>query len=175
MSITQTLLLCDVDYSAWANRQLLEACSALTTVQLERDLGASHRSILSTLRHIFYAERVWRDRLLVNKLPPLVEVGDQRLFGDPPPEPTLEDLKQRWPEVDRTLREWLAHLTESDLASELPCLSPDGTELHFSRWQIVTHSVNHSTLHRGQIISLLRTLGAQLPNTDLFSFYLAPA
>jgi len=73
MSATRQLLLSDVDYSAWANQQLLAVCSALTRDQLIRDLGASHRSILETLRHIFYAERVWRDRLLKNRLPPLIE------------------------------------------------------------------------------------------------------
>ena len=122
MSTTRQLLLADVDYSAWANQQLLTACSALTQDQLTRNLGASHRSVLETLRHIFYAERVWRDRLLKNALPPLIEVGDQRLFADPSPEPSLEDLKQKWPDVAYGLRQWLEERTERDLSAELRCL-----------------------------------------------------
>jgi uncharacterized damage-inducible protein DinB len=94
--------------------------------QLARDLGASHRSVLETLRHIFYAERVWRDRLLKNALPPLIEVGDQRLFADTPPEPSLEDLQQIWPTVAQNLRQWLEDPTEQHLSAELTCLKPDG-------------------------------------------------
>jgi uncharacterized damage-inducible protein DinB len=173
MSTTRHLLLCDLDYSAWANQQLLEACSALTSDQLNRDLGASHRSILGTLRHIFYSERVWRNRLLKNELPPMIEMGNQRLFGDPPPEPSLNDLSQRWPEVWQSLRRWLEDLPEAALATELSSLLPDGQEFHVSRSMIVVHMVNHSTLHRGQVMSMLRNLGVQPPNTDQFAFYLS--
>jgi uncharacterized damage-inducible protein DinB len=173
MSIASQLLLNDIDYTAWANRQLLEACSALTTEQVNRDLGASHRSILETLRHIFYSERVWRDRLLANKLPPMVEVGDQSLFGDPPPEPTLNDLKQKWPEVWHSLHRWLEDLPETSLATELSSILANGEEFRLSRSMIIVHMVNHSTLHRGQVMSMLRTLGIKPPNTDQFSFYLS--
>jgi len=172
MATTRELLLNDIDYSAWADQQLLEACSNLTTDELSRDLGASHRSILETLRHIFYAERVWRNRLLASKLPPLIEVGDQRLFEDPPPEPDLNSLKQKWPEVWHSLHRWLEDLQEPDISTELSCLKPDGEELRLSYSMIVAHLVNHSTLHRGQVISMLRTLGVRPPNVDQFSFYL---
>jgi len=58
MSTTRHLLLSDIDYSAWANQRLLEACSTLSSEQLQRDLGATHSSALGTLHHIFCAERV---------------------------------------------------------------------------------------------------------------------
>ena len=38
-------------------------------------------------------------------------------------------------------------------------------------WQVALHMVNHSTLHRGQIISMIRGLGKKPPNLDLFTFY----
>ncbi len=172
MSNIRQLLLSDIDYCAWANREILNACSALSPSQLEQDLGASHSSVLQTLRHIFYSERVWRDRLLANALPPLIEVGDQRIFGDPPPEPDFSELQQRWPDVDRTLRQWLLALPETGLTNQLSCRRPDGTHLYLTIWEIVTHNVNHSTLHRGQIISMLRALGTKPPNVDFFSFYM---
>ncbi|MCU1297834.1 MAG: hypothetical protein JWO91_2112 [Acidobacteriaceae bacterium] len=110
MTIAKQALLTDLDYSAWANQRLLDACSALTAEELDRDLGASHGGVIRTLRHIYYAERVWMKRLRTNSLPPLHEVGDQRLFGDAPPEPGLEVLKKSWPEVWSNLREWLGLL-----------------------------------------------------------------
>jgi uncharacterized damage-inducible protein DinB len=32
--------------------------------------------------------------------------------------------------------------------------------------------INHSTMHRGQVIAMLRMGGKQPPNTNLMSFYL---
>jgi uncharacterized damage-inducible protein DinB len=39
----------------------------------------------------------------------------------------------------------------------------------------VLHVVNHSTLHRGQIITMLRQLGLQPPNNDLMTYFVAIA
>jgi len=39
------------------------------------------------------------------------------------------------------------------------------------RWQIMQHVVNHGTYHRGQVIAMLRQLGAKGVATDLIAFY----
>jgi hypothetical protein len=59
--------------------------------------------------------------LRANSLPPLHEVGDQRLFRDATPEPGLEALKKSWPEVWSGVREWLELLPDAELDSELSC------------------------------------------------------
>ena len=173
MSQLKQVLLDDIRYTAWANQVLLNSCSTLSPVQLDRDCGASHSSILKTFRHIYYTERVWLQRLVADALPPLVETGDQRLFGDPPPEPSLEELMQRWPAVWLGLCEWIEAATDDAFIAQMATRTPDGGEFRLTRWEIITHAVNHSTIHRGQIITMLRALGAQPPNTDMFSFYLA--
>jgi uncharacterized damage-inducible protein DinB len=63
MSQLKEILLAHTGYSAWAMRQVLEACSDLTLEQLERGFGASHSSLLGTFRHIHDGERVWLIRL----------------------------------------------------------------------------------------------------------------
>jgi uncharacterized damage-inducible protein DinB len=57
------LLVSDIRCSAWADQRVLDACSALTTAEIERDLRISHSSILRTLGHIYDGERVWLDCL----------------------------------------------------------------------------------------------------------------
>lgn len=155
-------------YSSWANQTLLTACAALTPEELNRDLGASHKSVLGTLRHIYYAERVWLKRLRANALPPLQEIGDQRLFGDPPPEPDLRRLQDDWPAVAEGLQRYAEELQDAALLNELR-----GSDCSIPLWKLFLHVVNHSTLHRGQVTSMIRQLGKQPPNTDVFSFHLA--
>lgn len=160
-------LLYHLDYSNWATQTLLAACSGLSPEQLERDLGSSHASILRTWRHIYYSERVWLKRLLANEMPPLVEIGDQSLFDDPPPEPELLQLQMAWPSLSEGLRQYFENLPHPELSEELK-----GSDCTIPRWRLVLHIVNHSTQHRGQITGMLRQLGIQPPNTDVFSYHL---
>ena len=38
-------------------------------------------------------------------------------------------------------------------------------------WQMIQHVVDHSSYHRGQIVTMLRQLGATPPNTGMIRFY----
>ena len=166
MATMKQALLWDFGYSAWANQLLLDGCSALTAEELDRDLGSSHRSITATLLHTYYAERAWLKRLRADLMPPAIEIGDQRLFKDPAPEPGLAELKVRWPEVSVGFRQYLEALPDADFDEDL-C----GVDCSMPRWKLMLHIVNHSTLHRGQVVSMIRQLGKQPPQTDLMSYY----
>jgi uncharacterized damage-inducible protein DinB len=164
MSQLKELLFSQIAYSAWATSQLLGACSALHADQLGRGLGASHSGILQTYCHIYDGERIWLRRL--------IGTGDeQRLPSGPAPELTFGFLVQSWPSLWHTYRDWIESATDADLKEILSTVLPDGNLLRVPRWQIVLHTVNHSTLHRGQIVTMLRTLGVKPPNTDLTAFW----
>jgi uncharacterized damage-inducible protein DinB len=90
---------------------------------------------------------------------------------DPGPEHSFEFLVQSWPELWRGYRDWLESASDGDLTEELSTLLADGADLRVPRWQIVLHAINHTTFHRGQIVSMLRGLGVQPPNTDLTCYY----
>jgi uncharacterized damage-inducible protein DinB len=47
----------------------------------------------------------------------------------------------------------------------------DGKMARTPAWQIVLHVVNHATLHRGQVVGMLRQMGIAPPHTDLMFFY----
>jgi uncharacterized damage-inducible protein DinB len=155
-----------VDYSIWADQQLLSACCALTPAKLARDMGSSHTGISGTLRHIYDAEHLWLGQLLKSELPPLSGFTSPRRFPPTPPEPDLGDLQERWPEVWEGLHNYVATLPESEFALEL-----HGTGWAIPRWKLLLHVVNHATLHRGQVMSMLRQLGKQPPGNDIFIGY----
>jgi uncharacterized damage-inducible protein DinB len=164
-SMKQAALL-ELQYTGWASERLLHCCAALSGEELDRDLGSSHRSILATLRHIYYTERVWLQRLQQDALPPAIEIGDQRLFRDPDPEPGLTQLVEDWAAVSIGLCAYIESLSEAELFLDLR-----GPDSAFARWKILLHTANHSTLHRGQIMTMLRQLGKQPPNLDLMSYF----
>ena len=186
MSIAKQALLTELDYSAWANQRLLNASATLSADEFERDLGASHRSIAGTLRHIFDAERSWLIRLSEMKLPPLAETNAQGLPTHTFPEPGLNALNQQFPAVWNGWRQWIESLSEAELDGGTPIYKssfpvnlqwskPAADEFRIPRWKWVLHVVNHSTLHRGQVMSMFRNLGKPTPGTDLSTYYLETA
>jgi uncharacterized damage-inducible protein DinB len=102
-------------------------------------------------------------------LPRLVEIGDQQLFQDRSPEPDLHELQQSWPAVWEGLHQFFETLPETELAGEL-----SGNDCSIARWELLLHIVNHATLHRGQVMGMLRQFGKQPPGTDLFATTYCP-
>jgi uncharacterized damage-inducible protein DinB len=165
----KTILLADVLYSGWATQRLLDAAAGLTAEERVRDLGQSHRSVLGTLNHFFISERFWVGCLESNSIPPLYAFAGVA----PPPDLSIEELAREWPPIWKRLEAWLSGLNEDDLAAAIRCETDPGHFRDFPRWEIIRHNVNHATLHRGQVVGMLRQLGKQPPNVDIMTFYIS--
>jgi len=146
-----------IRYTNWASRRLLAAVEALSPEDRVRPNGISHGSILGTLAHVQFADWVWYTRV--------AEPIDR-------PADTLEALQTAWPDIQRRWEAWSDSLSEADLARHLPFRRLNGEEAGAPVWQIVMHLVNHGTLHRGQVMGMLRQLGVTPPPTDLIAYYL---
>jgi len=160
------MLLSDVRYSAWANRLLLDACAALTAEEINRDLRISHANILATLSHIYDGESVWLDRLRTRP-----EAGPWRLPMDPTPKLSLDELRRRWPELWDGYRRLLEDSSEADFGVELPTQLPQSLEV-LPWWKILRHMLDHSTLHRGQVVGMIRSLDHQPPAINRMDYFL---
>ncbi len=162
------MLLTDVRRSAWADLGLLDGCSVLTGEELRRDLRISHSSILATMRHMYDGERVWLDCLRTTP-----DMGKWRLPPGPAPEYSLDELRQKWPELWTGYDVWLDELPESSLAVDLILQLPGEVSQPLPRWKILRHVLEHSTMHRGQVIGMIRMLGRQPPPNSPMDYYLA--
>jgi uncharacterized damage-inducible protein DinB len=150
-----------IRYSGWASRRLLEAALELDQEQLYRDMGASHKSLVDTLAHIHFADRIWFSRVV----DPAVQTSAP---ADLLPHQSLE---REWPAMQRRWEEWADSLTDADLPRVVHYKAMNGDPYETPVWQIVLHVVNHATLHRGQAMALLRQLGVAPPPTDLIFYY----
>ncbi len=142
----------------------------LTPEELAHDLGCSHRNIIETLVHFYDGERFWIECLRANALPPLDTMGTTEQ-PSAPTEQIFANLRQSWPKLWTNALQWFSALSAEDLTAQLISRLSAG-DVHLTRWQILRHMINHSTMHRGQIIAMLRMLGKQPPDTNLMSFYL---
>lgn len=160
--IAKSTLLTHYDYTLWASSKLLDAATRLSEEELTRDLNVSHKSFLQTLQHIYYADRIWLSRI----------TGREQQFMDPDPGPGLDDLKSVWPPVIAELRAFIDNASDETIASDLRFKRLTGDEYAIAHWKVLLHVVNHATLHRGQLMAMLRQLGHVPPSTDILFFYL---
>jgi uncharacterized damage-inducible protein DinB len=146
-----------IRYNNWASRVLLDAVRALPESELARPTGISHHSVLGTMTHLHFADWIWYTR-----------VAEEI----PKPAETMEALEGEWPELQRRWETFCDGLSDADLARPIPYRSIRGYDAVANVEQVVLHLVNHGTLHRGQVMGMIRQLGVVPPGTDLIHYYM---
>ena len=155
------------DYTEWANGLALNAAAGLSEENLRRDFGISHRSILGTLVHMAGAEWIWLERWHGHS-PPKKEAWS--LWTDEAC-PDLKTLNERWRDVIDRRTCFISELDELRLMSELSFKLLSGDPNSMRLVDQMQHVANHATMHRGQVVGMIRQLGLAPPATDLL-FYL---
>jgi uncharacterized damage-inducible protein DinB len=147
-----------IRYTTWASHKILQAAQALPAEDRQRANGISHESIEGTVNHIFLADRIWF----------------QRMMGSTEPvswETTWDHVQTAWPELLAKWGEWAGTLTDDDTEKLIEYKLLNGNPGGSLVREIVTHLVNHGTLHRGQVMGMIRQLGVAPPPTDILWFY----
>ena len=155
------------DYTEWANELALKAAAELSEEGLRRDFNISHSSIFGTLLHMAGAEWIWLERWH-GRSPAGAEAWSLWKTDSCA---DLETLNQRWREVIDRRTKFISELDESRLAAELPFTLLSGDSSSMPLVDQMQHVTNHATLHRGQVVGMIRQLGIAPPSTDLL-FYL---
>jgi uncharacterized damage-inducible protein DinB len=148
------------DYDQWADMKLLEALAVLKPDQYTKDLGASFGGIQGTLVHILSANKVWLNRW-AGKTPEPLKADDF---------PTIEVLKKAWDTYHFDCGNFSKSLSEDNLNASLQYVDFKGNSYNHPLYQQVQHKVNHSSYHRGQIVTLLRQMGVQAVSTDMINY-----
>jgi uncharacterized damage-inducible protein DinB len=155
------------DYTEWANGLALNAAAKLPDEDLRRDVGISHGSILGTLLHMAGAEWIWLERW--NGRSPAKNEAWSLWTAESCAD--LATLNERWRDVVNSRARYISELDESRLAAELAFKLLSGDPSSMRLVDQMQHVANHATLHRGQVVGMIRQLGIDPPSTDLL-FYL---
>ena len=148
------------DYGYWASARLLAAVAALTPEQFTEPVAGSYGSVRNTLVHVLSAEWGWLDRCGGH-------ARGERLKPDD--YPTLDALVREWGRVEAYVRQFLAGLTDDDLAREVAFTFGGPTSVA-TVGDLMQHAALHAVHHRGQVALLLRELGHAPGNFDLLFF-----
>jgi uncharacterized damage-inducible protein DinB len=133
-------------YDDWANREVLSALRALK--------AAPPRSV-KLLAHILSAEKLWYERLQLQKQTYPVW-----------PDFSLEHCNLEAEELLKLWKTYLQSLKEDGLTRLLSYKNTKGESFSSSKQDILMHVVMHSAYHRGQIAADVRAAGFVPPYTD---------
>jgi uncharacterized damage-inducible protein DinB len=158
-------------YNRWANDRVLERATALP----DRDYfasvpGLSFDTLHATLTHIFVAEAVWLGRW---ELRPLTgHLADARHMDRivEAEVSTAEILLNRWRAVEADQHEFLARLTDEDVARRVSYQSVDGKHYTHRLGEQMAHVVNHGTQFRAEAAVALTAFGFSPGDLDLIRY-----
>ena len=147
------------DYSAWANRRILDTTARLTPEQFLAEGGASYGSVRDTLVHTLSAQEVWLSRWKSAAPPTALNAVDF---------PDLDAIRGRWERIEHDTSDFLTMLRDADRIVEY--VNSKGERWAYPLWQQMLHQVNHATQHRSEVAVLLTQFGHSPGELDLLIY-----
>lgn len=156
------LLLQYAQYNCWANQRILNLLGGLSDEQLDRDLGSSFPSLRSTIYHIWDGESIWYQRLHLAAA--VVRPAIAFTGGWP-------EFVQAFTRQSSMLADFIASASAARLAHTIEYHHPVRGICKSAVQHAILTVFNHSTFHRGQLVTMLRQSGVnKIPATDFIEF-----
>jgi uncharacterized damage-inducible protein DinB len=146
-----------VNYNLWANKRLINWLKTNDRELLTKECQSSFSNILNTISHILDGQ-IFYYCVLKEQL-------FERLWGNSIEE-TLKGLLEQ-SEV------FANYLKGQELLNEFRFVRTKNLEGNFHQFELIEHCMNHSTFHRGQIITIGHQLGLnKAPSTDMLFYFI---
>lgn len=149
-------------FNEWANHQVVAWLDQVDHDLLYQETPSSFTSIDYTVQHILRTQRFW-----------LLFIGEQDATGFDwsVRERDAKDILRELKEVSTQMNVEFSRYTEDDLLKVLHFDMPWARN-DLSRYEYIVHIINHSTFHRGQIVTIARAIGITdgIVNTDYNMF-----
>jgi uncharacterized damage-inducible protein DinB len=148
-------------YNFWANQQLAEWLSSASEEELNREIESSFSSLKETIFHIWNAEYLW-----------LQTIRDESANNSPAKDfdGTREEMLKGWLEASENFSNHVKTMTLADLQAKRPRSNGEGYTVIAD---MIQHCMNHSTYHRGQLITMGRQAGLKNPPRTDFIYYVS--
>ncbi len=141
-----------VVYNKWANQRLCELILTLNEEQLQQNIVSSFPGIRKTLLHMWDAESIWWQRM---------KLSEQIIRPSTASEYTINEVTKGIFRQDRQWEEWVSEATEAALNHVFAYQNTKREQFKQPIFQMLLHVFNHSTYHRGQLVTMLRQLGVE--------------
>lgn len=151
-------------YNSWADDKAMDWLTQISDEQWKQVSASSFNSIEQTAVHIASAEKVWIDFWNNASAPVYLSATFQG---------TKDDLIEIWKKASAGVKNFIERHSEEMYLHQVNFNYPRGGNGNMEFWQTFAHIVNHSTYHRGQLVTLLRQAGfTKFSSIDLATYYI---
>ena len=148
-------------YNLWANERICKKAS-LDLSLLDLETKSSFNTVRKTLLHIWDAETIWYKRLKDESL---------RTWPAENYDGSFDEFSKEFLNGSDLFCRFVAGKNEEELSEVLKYKSLSGVDFATPISDIILHCMNHSTFHRGQIYTMMRTVGiTELQSIDYITF-----
>lgn len=142
---------------------MIEVLLTLDDETLDKDIVSSFRSLRLTALHIWSAEQVWYDRLMLVEHPVWVQDTFTGSFAE---------ACANWQKVSADLLEFInRQFDDRGLEHVVQYFSLQKKSFKSPVYTVLQQVFNHGTYHRGQLVTMLRQAGVKkIPCTDLIIY-----
>ena len=150
------------DFNIWATDIFCDMLAQISDEQWQQKIVSSFDTIQETALHIISAEKAWLQRFKKEK----VEWLQFNYKG------SKDAHIQLWKQASADLKKFIAAFDKHELETILHYKRLNGEEKSTPFYIMFAHVFNHSTFHRGQLVTMLRQVGfTEIKSTDLIGFY----
>ena len=149
------------DYQEWAHERIFTALRQLSDEQYTRTLVSSYPTIRETMSHMMFAEWLWLERM---------KGQSPTAQPDWTTDPSVATLDAKGRETASERRALLDVLSDAAVNAPLDYRNMKGVSSTNLLADVLIHVVNHTTYHRGQVVTMMRQVGGVPPNTDYIAY-----
>ena len=151
-------------YNIWANQKMADFFLNKAEKLLSAIVENSFPSIRKTALHILSAERSWLSRMQL-------DTSRNKSLQDE--FESTQDIFNSLVQCSKEFQNFVEKQSEFFLENTLSYNTWDGTPWEMQPKIMIHHCMNHSTYHRGQLITMARQLGMKegIPSTDILFFW----
>ena len=150
-----------VKYNYWANERIVQVLKN-NPEALDKELVSSFKTIRGTIYHLWDAETIWYKRIEGESL----QIWPSESFLG-----TEDDFFKSFLEQSGKFISLVENMPGEKFSHSISYTNTKGIAFKTYVSDIILHAMNHSTFHRGQIISMMRNTGiTTLPSTDYIAF-----
>ncbi|MCS7037534.1 MAG: DinB family protein [Saprospiraceae bacterium] len=149
-------------YNCWANDAFVQWLRSKPIATMTTPVASSFPTIRDTLLHIWGAEKIWLERLRQQPTEPFLPTVFQG---------TMAEVFDGLLAASAALAEYLQGQPADFFQQSCTFRLFSGKEDTRPRYQMTLHCIQHSTYHRGQLVTMGRALGfTDPPQTDYIHY-----
>ncbi len=137
-------------YNLWANKRIIEQIKQLTDEQINKGIASSFPSLYKTLLHMMEVENVWWERLKLTE-----HTTPSGWFSG-----NFDELSKKLLQISQQWVDWVSNANEVNITHVFAYQNSKKEQFKQPVYEMLLHLFNHQTYHRGQLVTMLRQLGA---------------